>query len=123
MIRMISICVGLLVSALVAVPAWAEGFQTVRDKNTFLSIVKDRNLNIPMWGITLEVQPDGRINGKALGRPVTGAWRWQEGYFCRDLMWGERDLGPNCQEVTVQGQTVRFTSDRGTGRYADLTLR
>ena len=119
MIRLFYICFGLLMAA----PVWAEGFQTVRDKNTFLSIIKDRNLNIPMWGITLEVQPDGRINGRALGRPVTGAWRWQEGYFCRDLMWGERDLGPNCQEVTVRGQTLRFTSDKGTGRFADLTLR
>ncbi|MFD1509188.1 dihydrodipicolinate reductase [Lacimonas salitolerans] len=119
MIRMISICIGLLL----AVPAWAEEFQTVRDRGTFLSIVQDRNLNIPFWGIRLEVQPDGRIRGEALGRPVSGMWQWQGDYFCRDLMWGERDLGANCQEVKVQGQTVRFTSDRGEGRFADLTLR
>lgn len=119
MIRMFSICIGLLLAA----PVWAEGFQTVRDKSTFLSIIEDRDLRIPLWGITLDVKPDGQIRGEALGRPVTGAWRWQGGYFCRDLMWGERDLGPNCQEVKVQGQTVRFTSDKGKGRFADLTLR
>ncbi|SDI76146.1 dihydrodipicolinate reductase [Lutimaribacter saemankumensis] len=108
---------------LLATPVLAEGFQTVRDKGKFLSLVSGKDLRIPLWGITLKVMPDGKITGSALGRPVTGAWQWQEGYFCRDLTWGERELGPNCQEVKVQGRTVRFTSDRGEGMFADLTLR
>jgi hypothetical protein len=53
---------------------------------------------------------------------VTGDWQWTDGYFCRTLFYGERDLGPNCQEVKVQGATVRFTSDKGQGIYAELTL-
>ena len=113
----------MLVGFAIAGPAAGEGFQTVRDKGAFLSLVSGKDLRIPLWGISLKVTPDGRITGSALGRPVTGAWQWQEGYFCRDLSWGERDLGPNCQEVKVQGRIVRFTSDRGRGRFADLTLR
>lgn len=111
------------VALFAASPALAEGFQTVRDKNTFLSLVTGKSLRLPLWGITLEVKPDGNITGKALGQPVKGAWRWQGSYFCRDLFWGERNLGPNCQEVQVQGRTLRFTSDRGEGMFADLTLR
>ena len=74
-------------------------------------------------GIKVTVTPDGHINGKAYGRPVKGKWKWSDGYFCRDLSWGKMDLGPNCQEVRVNGKTVRFQSDRGTGRFADLRMR
>jgi hypothetical protein len=118
MTRLILICAALLV----APPVIADGFQTVRDKRTFVSIVEGKDLRISLWGIRLQVQRDGQIKGQALGLPVSGQWQWQAGYFCRDLSWGERDLGANCQEVKVQGKTVRFTSDKGSGRFADLTL-
>jgi hypothetical protein len=64
-----------------------------------------------------------RSRGRAFGTPVTGAWDWNNGYFCRDLFFGEDDLGFNCQLVQVNGETLRFTSDQGQGIYADLTLR
>lgn len=99
----------------------AEQFQPVRDQDTFLEVVEGRDLT--RFGITLEVTPAGEIRGRAFGTPVTGEWRWQDGYFCRDLFWGERDLGANCQEVRVNGDRVRFISDRGQGIYADLSVR
>ena len=101
--------------------AAAEGFQPVRDENTFIEVVEGRDLT--RFGITLEVTSAGQIRGRAFGTPVTGQWRWQDGYFCRDLFWGDTDLGANCQEVRVQGDRVRFISDRGQGMYADLSLR
>lgn len=110
-----------LIATLTAAPALADGFAQVQDKNAFVSLIKDRKLT--RFGINLTVTPDGQIVGKASGRAVTGAWQWSKGYFCRDLYWGERDLGPNCQAVKVQGQTVRFISDRGTGQFADLVLK
>ena len=54
---------------------------------------------------------------------VRGAWNWQNGYFCRNLYWGSREIGTNCQEVKISGDLVRFTSDLGEGNYADLMLR
>jgi hypothetical protein len=105
---------------LAPVGASAEQFQTVRDQSTFINAVEGRDLT--RFGIRLEVTPDGEIRGSAFGTPVTGAWRWQDGYFCRDLYWGERDLGPNCQEVRKNGETLRFISDRGEGMFADLRL-
>lgn len=108
------------VAMTIAAPALAEGFQAVQDKRTFVSLVNGKSLK--RTGISLSVSPDGKISGRALGRPVSGAWQWQGGFFCRDLYWGKRDLGPNCQRVEVQGSTLRFTSDRGQGIYADLTL-
>jgi hypothetical protein len=98
----------------------AQEFQTVRDQDQFVKLVSGKELT--RFGISLTVTPDGEIRGRAFGRPVTGDWQWTDGYFCRTLFYGERDLGPNCQEVKVQGATLRFTSDKGQGIYADLTL-
>lgn len=106
---------------LTAAPAVAEGFDQLRDRDAFVSAIKDRPLT--RFGIRLDVTEDGRIDGHAFGRSVTGAWRWTEGYFCRDLFWGSRNLGANCQAVKLQGNTIRFISDHGTGRHADLYLR
>ena len=93
----------------------------VKNRDVFVSLMDGRELT--RFGIKLIVTPDGKIDGRAFGRNVTGAWRWQSGYFCRDLYWGQRDLGPNCQAVKVQGRTVRFISDQGSGEFADLVLR
>jgi len=110
-----------LLLGLMAAPGHAEGFSHIGDRNAFVSLLEGRQLT--RTGIKLDVTPDGQIKGRAFGRDVTGAWRWQAGYFCRDLFWGKRDLGPNCQAVKVQGRTVRFISDRGAGEFADLILK
>lgn len=95
-------------------------FERVGDRDRFVEIVSKRSLK--RLGITLIVLPDGRIDGRAFGRKVSGRWQWQEGYFCRDLYWGTQEIGANCQEVRVAGELVRFTSDQGNGRYADLRI-
>lgn len=106
--------------AALATPALAEGFERINDENGFVSLVKDRELK--RLGIRLKVTDDGRIQGNAFGKEVTGAWRWDGGYFCRDLAVGGDSLEFNCQLVQVKGRTVRFTSDKGDGIYADLRL-
>lgn len=101
--------------------AQAEGFQRVDSRDGFVQLIDGRDLT--RLGIRLSVSPAGKIEGRAFGRPVTGAWQWTGGYFCRDLYFGSRDLGPNCQVVQVRGGTVRFIADEGKGDYADLKLR
>lgn len=115
-----NLAISSLVLALLAQPAFAEEFERIEDERGFLSVVKDRELK--RLGIRLKVTDDGRILGKAFGRPVSGAWRWDGGYFCRDLEVGGEQLDFNCQLVQVNGRTVRFTSDRGEGIYADLRV-
>ncbi len=104
-----------------AAPAAAEGFVTVENRDQFVQIISGRDLT--RFGINVDVSPGGQISGRAFGYPVSGAWRWSGSYFCRDLYWGSDDLGPNCQMVRINGNTIRFISDRGTGKFADLTLR
>lgn len=101
--------------------AASEQLTVVSSRDTFVSLIEGRELQ--RFGITLTVTTDGQIIGRAFGYDVTGAWEWENGYFCRDLFWGGDDLGFNCQQVAVSGDTLRFTSDRGTGRFADLNLR
>lgn len=115
----------LLIAVLLATtPALAEEFSAIKDKNSFLNLVKDRELRIGMYGLTLKVLPDGRIEGSALGRDVTGKWAWKDGYFCREMLWGKREIPYNCQLVEAQGESVmRFTVDQGRGDSADFRLR
>lgn len=101
-------------------PALAE-FSVVTSRAEFENLVSGRELR--RFGIRVTVTPQGEIVGRAFGGDVTGQWTWQDGYFCRDLYYVGDDLGYNCQLVQVQGETLRFTTDRGHGIYADLTLR
>lgn len=106
-------------SALAAQPAMAD-FARVEDRSQFLSLVDGRDLT--RFGVSLQVTESGGITGRAFGRDVTGDWSWRDGFFCRDMAWGDREIGYNCQTVARDGATLRFTSDRGSGRSADLQL-
>lgn len=103
-----------------ATSAKADGFDHVQKKSEFVSLISGKDL--ARFGITLKVSPDGGIEGKAFGTPVTGAWKWSEGLFCRDLYFGTRDLGQNCQMVKRKGNTIRFIADAGKGDFADLRI-
>ena len=106
--------------ATVAGPAAAD-FERVTDKTQFIQLVDGRTLSRPL--VKLEVRSDGRIDGTGMALRVSGGWGWEQGYFCRDLVWGSEDLGYNCQVVSFDGERVRFHSDKGTGDYADFRLR
>ncbi|MEM9477196.1 MAG: dihydrodipicolinate reductase [Pseudomonadota bacterium] len=126
MIRSSFAAIAMLFSTSAGAEPWAmvsdaSSFQPVTERDQFVEIVTQGTLS--RFGIKLNVLPDGRIDGRAFGRDVSGAWDWRDGYFCRDLSWGAREIGANCQEVKISGTTLRFTSDEGTGRYADLRLR
>jgi len=113
-----------LVALGLATPASAQEFTPVKDRSAFIDLVDGRELRIGLYGLSLSVLPDGRISGSAVGRSVTGNWSWQDGYFCRDMDWGERDIGYNCQLVEARGTSqMRFTVDRGAGQSATFTLR
>ena len=96
-------------------------YLVIKDKNTFIVAVKDKTLKRPL--IRLKVTEDGKITGRAAMLSVTGQWTWENSYFCRDLFWGSRNLGYNCQQVSRSGKKIRFTSDKGEGDFADFTVK
>lgn len=94
---------------------------TISERPDFENLVKDKKLE--RFLISLSVTSDGKIEGSAAGRDVSGDWNWIDGYFCRTLVWGERELKYNCQKVTFDGRRLRFISDRGAGQSASFALR
>jgi len=111
----------LLSLALLATPVAAQAeFSPVTERAQFVSLIENRDLT--RFGISLQVTTDGDIKGRAFGRDVRGAWKWSGDYFCRNLYWGSMELGSNCQAVRRNGGTLRFISDQGAGRQADLYL-
>lgn len=110
--------------ATAALPALANDFEPVTELSDFLSIIEGRELRLGLFGIAIRVTPDGRIDGSALGDPITGSWNWQDGFFCRELDWGGTPIPYNCQLVEVRGTGVlRFTVDQGAGDSAQFNLR
>jgi len=113
-----------LILAIAAPPAVAESYVPISDEDTFRSLINGKQLNQGFFGITLTLLETGQIKGRAIGRDVTGNWDWQDGYFCRDLIWGDDPLGYNCQLVELKEDgKIRFTSDRGVGDAAAFQMR
>lgn len=108
------------VLALSALPAAAE-YARIQSKSDFVAAVNGKRLTRPL--VDLRVTSGGAISGKGAVWEVTGTWTWKDGFFCRTLVWGGKDLGYNCQVVMRDGAKIRFTSDKGTGESAVLTLR
>lgn len=104
--------------------ALANEFETIRDKDKFLSLIDGKELRIGLYNLTLKVTPDGRITGRALGWGISGQWKWEDGHFCRDMDWSGYPIPFNCQLVeTRNGREMRFTSDMGKGDSASFRLR
>ncbi len=101
--------------------AASADFQKVNDKSRFIDIIEGKTLTYPL--VRLRVTEDGRIEGIGARWEITGDWTWRDGYFCRNLFWGGDEIGYNCQEVRVNDNRVRFTSDRGEGQSAVFRLR
>ena len=101
----------------------AQAGERILDRSTLLDMVSQKVLILRLFGIKLKIMEDGRIEGKAMGRDVVGDWEWQDGFFCRSMFWGERDIGYNCQEVSIEGKKIKFTSDRGAGANARFLIK
>lgn len=120
MLRLATVCLLFAATA----PVAAESFVPVKEKDRFLDLVQNRELRIGLYNLSLNVLPDGRIDGSALGWKITGNWDWKDGYFCRELDWSGMEIGYNCQLVEASGaEKVRFTVDQGKGDSATFRLR
>ena len=93
----------------------------ITNRSDFENLVIEKKLK--RFLISLSVGSDGKIEGSAAGRNVTGDWDWIDGFFCRTILWGKRELKYNCQKVTFDGKRLRFISDRGKGNSASFAIR
>jgi hypothetical protein len=114
----------LVLSGLIAAPALAADFTKISERAEFLALIEGHQLRLSTWDVTLNVQPDGQIVGNMLGWDVTGSWKWQDGYFCRQMDWSGYEIEYNCQLVEANGtKSLRFTVDQGAGKSATFALR
>lgn len=109
-----------LVLAVLA-PSAAQAFDRITERTAFVELVRGKTLS--SLGVALRVTADGGIEGRAFGADVTGRWQWRDGFFCRELFAAGRSYPLNCQTVAVEGRTLRFVADQGTGDRADLRLK
>ena len=94
---------------------------TVSSRSDFEDLVINKRLE--RFLISLSVTKDGKIEGSAAARSVTGDWDWIDDFFCRSMLWGAREIKYNCQKVTFDGRRLRFISDQGKGQSASFALR
>ena len=116
----------LLLASLLTLPlsVAADEFEPVKEKDRFFDLVQNRELRIGLYNLSLNVLPDGRIDGSAMGWNITGQWAWKDGYFCREMDWSGMEIDYNCQLVEAQGaEKLRFTVDQGKGDSATFRLR
>ncbi|MEM1236252.1 MAG: dihydrodipicolinate reductase [Pseudomonadota bacterium] len=109
--------------AIMALAAPVAAMEKIDQREVFIDALDGRDLTIRLYALTLTVTDDGNITGRAAGRDVTGDWKWEDGYFCRQMMWGSREIPYNCQLVELEGDRMRFTTDRGTGDNAVFRMR
>lgn len=103
--------------------ASVQADELISERSALLDVVSDKVLLLRLFGIKLKIIEDGTIEGKAMGWDVVGDWKWQDGFFCRSMLWGERDIGYNCQEVSIKNKKIKFTSDRGSGASAQFLIK
>ncbi len=102
-------------------PVFADALSRVTDRAAFLLAVEGRSLT--STAVRLNILPDGQISGRAFGTSVTGTWVWTDGYFCRTLQTAAKTFALNCQRVDTDGNTIRFTADKGAGDVANLRIK
>ena len=114
----------ILALTLILTPAMALAYERVSDQQSFVALISGKTLSNRLYGVSLNVSANGSIAGRAWGADITGNWSWDNGFFCRDMTWGNNLVGYNCQLVEVRGDNeLRFTSDQGTGENASFKLR
>lgn len=113
----------LLLTLVVAVPATAQAYYRISDRTTFVNTVDGKDLKIALYRLTLNVNANGSINGRAAGWDIVGSWSWEGGYFCRDMDWSGYPIKYNCQLVELSEDRIRFTVDQGAGDDAVLRIR
>ena len=98
----------------------ASGERRITTEEEFRRVVVDRKHNAS-WGYTIN-RKDGTIRGFYKGKFVSGEWSWEGEYYCRDVMIDLKELGHDCQVVTVSGNRIVYTRKKGSGKTATFEL-
>ncbi|MCP4319380.1 MAG: hypothetical protein GY789_26180 [Hyphomicrobiales bacterium] len=86
----------------------------ITTEKQFLEQIAGRNLaETDSWVI---ISPDGTVSGKGPNNgKIVGKWIWEGRYYCRDIVIDGVPLPRDCQTVSIKGDTVAFTHNKGDG--------
>lgn len=99
----------------------AAGEQRITTEEEFRRIAEDKEQHAG-WGYVI-TRKDGSIRGFYKGKFVSGEWSWEGEYYCRNVMIDTRDLGHDCQVVTVSGNKLTYIRKKGAGQTSTFELR
>jgi hypothetical protein len=69
------------------------------------------------------INADGTFTGRYSDVVASGTWEFRDGFFCRIVLQGPSGPDPeDCQTSDLQGNTLTFTRDRGTGGTVVYTV-
>jgi hypothetical protein len=70
---------------------------------------------------SIAINRNGTITGSTNGAPIKGIWKWQEGYWCRQIT--EPAVSEvDCQLWEVRGRELTITRARGTGERISFLI-
>ncbi len=108
------------VSVLLITVAIANAKDIKKQKQFMDSIVGKKLVSEETW---LVVSADGKITGDAgKNGKMTGAWVWNKRLFCRNIIIGTNQLPEDCQKVSIDGDQVTFTREKGKGKAVTMTI-
>ncbi len=109
--------------ALVALmaPALAHDFKPVRSENSFRNNVVGKTM-VSSRGMQVS-HADGKVTGQDWKRgKFTGAWKWEEGFYCLSLVYRGKQSPTECMQVEVHSNQLRLTLEKGTGAVIIASL-
>ncbi|MDD9724565.1 hypothetical protein PVV74_03755 [Roseovarius sp. SK2] len=107
--------------SMLALPASASDFERVETKAEFDRVIVGRKA-VASWGWVIS-QPNGTVVGQVDGEKAAGSWEWKNGFWCRTISFGSKDMPHDCQAVFHKGSTAIFIRDKGQGDQVVLTLQ
>ena len=104
-----------LVAGLSVHQAWAADEKTrIETEQEFREIAVGKKL-VYKIGEYVIAHDDGTMSGYFGGKPLTGNWNWEDGYYCRTGKLGGKSLGEDCQIVELSGNRLTFFRKKGKG--------
>ncbi|WP_299476197.1 hypothetical protein [uncultured Roseibium sp.] len=87
----------------------------------FLEQVAGKRLvNGDSWVV---IAPGGTVYGVGPDQDeISGTWRWSDVYYCREILFGGKDLTEDHQTVRLDGDKVSFVHQRGEGETVSWTV-
>lgn len=102
-----------LSASLLAAPVLAGDFKRITTEAEYMQKIVGKKLVTGKDFVKIE--KNGKMKGKFGGAKLVGAWKWQQGYWCRTIRLGGKDRGSDCQVVMVSDTQMYSIRKQGKG--------